>query len=515
MRGFDADVIIVGAGPTGLMLAGELGLAGVRAVVLERLAAPMEQSRALGFSARTIEEFDQRGLLPRFGDVQTIPFGHFGGLPLDYRVLEGGSYGARGIPQSRTEEVLAGWAAEQGAVVHREHEVTGLTPGDDGVEVDVAAPEGRKTLRARYVAGCDGARSSVRKLLGVGFPGTDPAVELWFADVAGLDLRPRFAGERVPGGMVMVLPLGPGAQRVIMYERGARRRGDGPPGFDEIAAGWRRLTGEDISVGRPLWTSWTSDASRLAARYRQGRAFLLGDAAHTHLPIGAQGMSAGIGDAVNLGWKLAAAVRGRAPADLLDTYQAERRPVAARILANTLAQRILYLGGDEMDPMREVMTELLDHEEARALLVGMVTGLDIRYDVGGGDHPLLGRRLPDFELTGVTGPDDRTTAFALLHAGRGLVLAWRGDSRSGDSRSGDDGLRAAAAPWSGRVDVVAVPSRPPEALAGAEAALVRPDGHIAWAGSGPAGLAEALTRWFGEPDDAHQYATTAATGARS
>ncbi|WP_141579107.1 FAD-dependent monooxygenase [Actinomadura sp. WMMA1423] len=503
MRGFDADVIIVGAGPTGLMLAGELGLAGVRAVVLERLAEPTKQSRALGFSARTIEEFDQRGLLPRFGDVQTIPVGHFGGLPLDYRVLEGGSYGARGIPQSRTEQVLAGWAAGQGAVVCREHEVIGLASDDDGVELDVATPEGGRTMRARYVAGCDGARSSVRKLLGVGFPGTDPAVELWFADVAGLGLRPRFAGERVPGGMVMVLPLGPEIQRVIMYERGGRRRGDGPPGFGDIAAAWKRLTGEDISGGRPLWTSWTTDSSRLAERYRQGRAFLLGDAAHIHLPIGAQGMSAGIGDAVNLGWKLAAAVQGRAPADLLDTYDSERRPVAARVLANTLAQRILYLGGDEMDPMREVMTELLEHEEVRRLLAGMVTGLDIRYDVGGGGHPLLGRRLPDFELTGGAGPDDR--AFALLHSGRGVLLIL----------GGDGGLSAAAAPWAGRVGVVTAPSRPRGPLAGVEAALVRPDGHIAWTGSGPAGLPEALTRWFGGPEDAQRYVTPAATGARS
>ena len=249
MHDFDADVIIVGAGPTGLMLAGELRLAGVRTLVLDRLSEPIKQSRALGFSARTIEEFDQRGLLPRFGDLQTIPFGHFGGLPIDYRVVEGGSYGARGKPQSLTEGVLAGWAAEHGAEVRRDHEIVGLTSDDDGVDLDVVTPEGRRRLRARYVAGCDGGRSSVRKLIGVDFPGTDPAIEMWFADVAGCALRPRFSGERVPGGMVMVLPMGPDINRVVVYERGMTRQGDGAPSFDEVAAAWNRLTGEDISGG--------------------------------------------------------------------------------------------------------------------------------------------------------------------------------------------------------------------------------------------------------------------------
>ncbi len=507
MHGFDADVIVVGAGPTGLMLAGELRLAGVSTIVLERLAEPMKQSRALGFSARTIEEFDQRGLLALFGDLHTIPVGHFGGLPIDYRVLEGGSYGARGKPQSLTEAVLAGWADEKGAVVYRDHEVTGLRTAADGVELDVSTPDGRTRLRARYVAGCDGARSSVRKLIGVDFPGTDPVIEMWFADLAGCTLRPRFSGERVPGGMVMVLPMGPEINRVVMYERGVTRQGDGAPSFGEVAASWHRLTGEDISAALPLWTSFTTDASRQATQYRCGRVFLLGDAAHIHLPVGAQGMSAGIGDAVNLGWKLGSEINGYAPADLLDTYHTERHPVAARILVNTLAQRILYLSGDEMNPMRDVMTELLAHEEVRKLLVGMVTGLDIRYDVGPGDHPLLGRRLPDLELTGDFGNSGRAKAFQFLSAGRGVLLDLGNDAT----------LRAAAAPWTDRIDIITTTCRPRGALTDVEAALVRPDGYIAWIGSsgvGAAALPAALARWFGQPQESQPVVGPVATLAR-
>jgi bifunctional hydroxylase/dehydrase len=491
MEHFDTDVLIVGAGPTGLMLAGELRLAGVGTILVDRLTEPVKQSRALGFSARTIEEFDQRGLLPRFGELHTIPVGHFGGLALDYRVLEGSSYGARGKPQSLTEAVLAGWCAELGAEVRRGHEVTGLVQDPDGADADIATPEGPRRIRARYVAGCDGGRSTVRKLAGIDFPGTDPAIEMWFADVAGCVLRPRFSGERVPGGMVMVLPLGRDVNRVVVYERGAmsRQRGDAL-GFTEVADAWQRLTGEDIHGGTPLWTSWITDSSRQAAAYRRGRVFLLGDAAHIHLPTGAQGMSAGIGDAMNLGWKLGAAIGGYAPPGLLDTYHSERHPVGARIVTNTLAQRILYLSGDEIEPMREVMAELMAHEEVQRHLVGMVTGLDIRYDVGPGDHPLLGRRLPGAGLTGDFGRTGEAPAFEFLHAGRGVVL---------DLAEIED-LRDVAAGWADRVDVVAATSRPDGALEDVQAVLVRPDGYTAWigsGGSGASGLTDALTRWFG------------------
>jgi bifunctional hydroxylase/dehydrase len=498
MNRLDADVIIAGAGPTGLMLACELRLQGVSVIVLDRLAEPMRQSRALGFSARTIEEFDQRGLLSRFGEVGVIPFGHFGGIPLDYRVLAGGSYGARGIPQSRTEGVLAGRAGELGAGVRRGHELVGLADTGDEVEVEVVTPGGPERLRAAYVVGCDGARSTVRKLAGIGFPGTEPAIEMWLADVADCDLEPRFSGERVPGGMVMVLPLGPTARRVAVYERktvpGYRQE---PPTFTEVADAFERLTGTRIHDLRPMWVSWFTDASRQASEYRRGRVLLAGDAAHIHMPIGGQGMSAGVQDAVNLGWKLAAEIRGHAPEGLLDTYHTERHPVAARVIANTLAQRILYLGDEELQPLRDVVAELTTYPEVRRHLVGMVTGLDIRYEVGPGDHPLLGLRLPDVGLAGAAG---ETSAFALLHTARGVLL---------DLGGGAD--LSAAAGWADRVDTVTVTPRTdstdstggtPHPLAGVEALLVRPDGYVAWvatAGTGTEDLADVLTRWFGLP----------------
>lgn len=485
MNSFDVDVIVVGAGPTGLMLAGELRLNGVSVTVLDKLPEPIRESRALGFSARTVEEFSQRGLIARFGEVGVIPFGHFGGVPLDYQVLEGGSYGARGIPQARTEGVLGGWARELGAEVRRGLEVTGLESDDTGVSVQVRTADGTARLRARHVVGCDGARSAVRKLAGIGFPGTEPAIELRFADVAGVQLRPRFSGERVPGGMVMVIPIGPDRSRIIYFDRAEPlRTSPDPITFEEVAKRFQQLSGEDISGATPLWTSSTTDVSRQATEYRRGRVFLAGDAAHIHLPIGAQGMSAGIQDAVNLGWKLALDIKGQAPQGLLDTYHGERHPVGARILTNTLAQRILYLGGDEITPMREVFGELVrEYESVQRHLVGMVTGLDIRHDVGGGDHPLLGRRLPDRDL--VVG-GEKTPAFALLHAGRAVLLDLGG------------GLREAAAGWADRVDVAGVEHI--DCDTPVDGILVRPDGYVAWVaprGAGSQGLIPALTRWFG------------------
>ncbi|MFJ9721216.1 FAD-dependent monooxygenase [Streptomyces sp. NPDC101209] len=496
MSGVDTDVIVVGAGPVGLMLACELRLAGVTCVVLEKSTEPTDQSRALGFTARTIETFDQRGLLPRFGGFDTIPIGHFGGVPLDYREVPGGSYGAKGVPQSLTVAVLNDWAEELGVEVRRGWEVTDLQAGEGHVEVTVHGPQGAGRLRGSYLVGCDGGRSTVRKKAGIDFPGHDATIEMSFAEVVGVrGVRPRPNGERVAGGMVLAFQQGEDIFRVTYYDAAVTPRpGYAPPSFEEVAAAWLRLTGEDISAGTPRWIGRFTDATRQAATYRKGRVFLAGDAAHIHLPIGGQGMSAGVQDAVNLGWKLALAVKGRAPEGLLDSYHDERHPVGARVLVNTLTQRSLYLTGEAMQPLRELFAELTVLPEVRRHLIGMVTGLDIRYDMpDGGDHPLLGRRLPGADLVD-EGERGKTGTLQLLHAARGVVLDLTGDAR----------IRQAAAPWQDRVEVVsAIPHTADgeDPFEGAAALLVRPDGYIAWAapaGHGPAGLDEALARWFGK-----------------
>ncbi|MEU8560249.1 FAD-dependent monooxygenase [Streptomyces cyaneofuscatus] len=487
----DAAVIISGAGPAGLMLAGELRLAGVEVIVLERLAARTGESRGLGFTARTMEVFDQRGLLPRFGEIETSTQGHFGGVPIDFGVLEGAWQAAKTVPQSVTETVLEEWATELGADIRRGHETLSFEDDGRGVDVVVRGPEGEHRLRAAYLVGCDGGRSTIRKAAGFDFPGTPSTMEMFLADVRGLQLAPRMIGETLPGGMVMVGPLPGGLTRLIVCERGTPpRRRTAPPDYEEIAAAWKRLTGDDIAHGEPEWVSSFGNATRQVTEYRRGRVVLAGDSAHIHLPAGGQGMNTSIQDSVNLGWKLAAVVAGRAPEALLDTYHAERHPVGERLLMNTRAQGLLFLSGPEVQPLRDVLTELVAHEEVGRHLAGMVSGLEITYDVGSGRHPLLGRRMPHLELVGEA---RKTSSTELLRAGRGVLLDLEDNAR----------LRDRAAAWSDRVDIVtalphALSARSP--LHSTAAALLRPDGHVAWAAPGAHhDLPMALERWFGPP----------------
>jgi bifunctional hydroxylase/dehydrase len=482
----DADVIVVGAGPTGLLLAGELRLGGARVVVVERLTEPTGQSRGLGFTARAMEVLDQRGLLPRFGPLETSPVGHFGGVRFDYTVLPGAHFGARGVPQSTTEAVLEDWAGELGADLRRGWEFTGLAAnGDDGVEITVRAPDGEHRLRAAYLVGCDGGHSAVRTAAGFDFPGTPATRLMYLADVVGQDLRPRPLGERLPHGMVMAAPLRPGVDRIIVCEHGVPPV-EGQVSFPEVAAAWQRITGEDIGGADIEWVSSFTDATRQATEYRRGRVLLAGDAAHIHLPAGGQGMSTGILDAANLGWKLAGVVAGWAPDDLLDTYHSERHPAGARLLMNTRAQGMVFLGGAESQPLRELFAELIEHAVVRRHLAGLVSGLDIRYEAGG-DHPLLSLRVPPVALRGAAG---ETSTTELLHPGQGVLL----------DIADDAALRGVAAGWKDRVVTATVaPVDAGEPLAREGAVLVRPDGHVAGLGSDASELWGALRRWFGPP----------------
>jgi bifunctional hydroxylase/dehydrase len=485
----DRDVIIVGAGPVGLMLAGELRLGGANVIVFERNAARSRESRGVGFTARATEIFHQRGLLARFENAETSRLGHFGGIPMDYGVLEGSHFGVRGIPQYKIEEMLEAWAVELGVSLRRGHEVTRLWQTGEGVVAVVEGPDGTDEYSASYLVGCDGGRSTVRQLAGFSFPGTDATREMYLADVAGCQIRPRLIGERVAGGMVMSGPLENGIDRIIICENGAPPPGDRREvSFSDVADAWQRLTGESIHGGSSPWVSSFTDATRQVTEYQRGRILLAGDAAHIHLPAGGQGLSVGVQDAANLGWKLAATVKGWAPDGLLGSYNAERHPVGARLLRNTRAQGILNLSGSDIEPLRTVMTELIAIPGVARHLSGMVSGFDIRYDVGMPGHPLAGARMPDRELELAGG--GRTRIADLLHQAKGVLIS-----------TGDP---AAASGWADRVDVIrvrAIPAGPEEAGAVTEAVLIRPDGYVAWAAPAGAGaelaLEEALGRWFG------------------
>lgn len=488
----DTQVIVVGAGPVGLLLAGELRLGGADVIVLERLTEPTGESRASQLNARTMEVFDQRGLLDRLGPTESVGAGHFGGIPLDVSEVASHHPGFWKIPQFRTEAMLQAWAVELGTDLRRGHELRGLAEEADQVRAEVTGPHGTVELRASFVVGCDGAHSTVRQAAGFDFPGSDATKELLRADVSGIDV-PNRQFERHQHGLAIAARRPDGVTRIMVHEFGrpALRR-DRPPAFDEVVTAWARVTGEDIAGGTPVWVDAFGDVSRHVTAYRRGRVLLAGDAAHLQMPAGGQTLNLGAQDAASLGWKLAATVRGWASQRLLDSYHDERHPVAARVLTNVRAQALLLLGGPEVNAARAVLAEIIRLDAAGTHLAATVSGLDIRYHHETGDPALVGTRLPHTGL--VLGSGDATDTTVLLRQARGVLLDLAGNGSG-------DGLRDAAAGWADRVDHVPAKAQPDGALDGLDAVLVRPDGHVAWAGvpGDQAGPGAALRRWFGAP----------------
>ncbi|MEU8434180.1 FAD-dependent monooxygenase [Streptomyces sp. NPDC029216] len=496
--GTDADVVIAGAGPTGLMLACELRLAGADVLVVERLAERTGESRAGGIHSRTLEVLDQRGILDRFlAEGEPQPVGHFSGLYLDFDESESRHPYPLMILQSAIERLLEERAAELGVRVRRSAAVSGIRQDEDGVTVELdTADAADATLRARYLVGCDGGRSTVRKLAGIGFPGTEATMTALIGDVELPGLPEDYVWvRRTPGGDYSAIAFEPGWYRVITseYDRVADR--DEPATFEQLRESLVRVAGTDFGMRAPRWVSRFNDAARQADRYRKGRVLLAGDAAHIHFPAGGQGLNMGVQDAVNLGWKLGSVVRGRAPESLLDSYHAERHPVGERVLHNTRAQAALARPGAATDALREVFGSLMVFDDVNRVLRHMLTALDIRYPVDG-DHPMEGRRVFDADLKtadGVIG------VYQLLHEGRPVLL----------DLCGGAGVAAAAEGWADRVDLVEARSEdelwpvPAVGEVPAPAALlIRPDGHVAWAADAvgapdiPA-LRTALTTWFG------------------
>ncbi|MEU7639422.1 FAD-dependent monooxygenase [Streptomyces sp. NPDC039016] len=482
----DTHVVVVGAGPVGLMLAGELQLGGAQVTVLEQRHAPTTQSRASTLHARTMDILHQRGLLKQLGTPPQGGPGHFGGMRLDLTSPSPHS-GQWKVPQARTEALLAQWATDLGARILRGHRLVALTHTDDHVQADVLADGHHHTVRARYLIGCDGERSTVRELGGFAFPGHDATKELLRADIADLTIPDR-RFERHRGGLA-IASRGPGGiTRVMVHRYGTPatpRTTD--PTFEEVTTAWKHVTGEDLTHGRPIWLNAFGNTCRQADRYRNGPILLAGDAAHHQMPVGGQALNLGLHDAVNLGWKLAAHLRGTAHPDLLDSYHDERHPVGARILGNITAQALLLLGGPEVEPLRAVFGELLTLPQARTHLAAMISGLDHTYPPGPGHHRLVGTLVPYHHLHTTT---ETTDTFAPLQTGHGVLI----------DLTDDPALATCATPWTdGRVHLLRAtvpPGTPPPAFT---AALVRPDGHLAWADGTPSSLQTALHRWFGPP----------------
>jgi 2-polyprenyl-6-methoxyphenol hydroxylase-like FAD-dependent oxidoreductase len=493
-------VVIAGGGPTGLMLAGELALAGIEVVIVERRAnQDLIGSRAGGLHARTIEVLDQRGIADRFlSEGQVAQVAGFGGTTLDISEFPTRHPYGLGLWQNHIERILAGWVGELRVPIYYGSEVTGFAQDDTGVEA--ALSDGR-SLRAEYLVGCDGGRSLVRKAAGIEFPGWDPTTSSLIAQVEmaeepELGIRRDALGMHALGKVEYEIRDG----KVVYKEGGLvgvmlTEPHVGPtnsePTLRDLSEALLAVYGTDYGVHSPIWISRFTDMARQAASYRKGRVLLAGDAAHVHPPDGGQGLNTGVQDAVNLGWKLAQVVKKKSPESLLDTYHTERHPVAARVLRNTMASAALRRPDDRIKAVGDIISELLGMEEPRKRFAGMMSGLDIHYDLGEG-HPLLGRRMPDLDLVTADGP---LRVFTLLHAAQPVLLNL-------DEPGGPGGFDIA--PWTDRVmSVDAIYTGTWELpvlgqVAAPTAVLIRPDGYVAWVGDGTdAGLRDALSTWFG------------------
>lgn len=480
-------VMIAGGGPTGLMLAGELALAKVDVAIVERRTSQdLAGSRAGGLHSRTIEVLDQRGIAERFlAQGQPGPNVFFASIPLDISDFPTRHNYVLALWQERIERLLAAWVDELKVPIYRGSEVTGFVQDDAGVDIDVSDGQ---SFRAKYLVGCDGGRSLIRKKAGIDFPGWEPSVSYLIAE-GEMTGEPSFGIRRGDKGTNGIGKLGDGNRvRVVLCEPHVRQ-GDEPT-LDELREALVAVYGTDYGVHNVTWLSRFSDMARQAASYRERRVLVAGDAAHVHSPVGGQGLNIGVQDAVNLGWKLARVIHDTSPESLLDTYQAERHPIGARVLKATMAATALSRGDERTLALHETMSELLKMDEPRRRYAGMMSGLDIRYDLGAG-HPLLGRRMPDLDLITESGP---RRVFTLLHDARPVLLNL-GEPDSLDIAPWADRIERIDARYAGTWELPVI-----GAVAAPTAVLIRPDGYLAWVGSGTDnGLRDALTAWCGSP----------------
>jgi 2-polyprenyl-6-methoxyphenol hydroxylase-like FAD-dependent oxidoreductase len=477
------DVIIVGGGPTGMMLAGELRLAGVDALVLERRESEaLAGSRGGGFHARTIELLDQRGIADRFlAEGKTIRAATFGSTMLDLSGLPTRHPYTLALFQNHIERLLLRWVQELGVSIRRSAEVTAVDPSGDAVDVHLASGA---SLQARYVVGADGGRSLVRREAGIELVGPDATRSTLIAEVEVTEELPP-AGKVDERGIHGLHQMGDGRVRVVVTE--AELGPPTEPTLEELRRELIEVFGTDFGVHSPTWLSRFTDATRQAASYREGRLLLAGDAAHVHSPTGGLGIGLGMQDAVNLGWKLGQVVRGISGEELLDSYHAERHPAGARALKYTMAQSLFQKADPRQEALRDLLDEVLGIEGAGTPIAALVTGLDVAYDLGVG-HPLLGRRIPDLDIVTRDGP---VRVFELMHPARPVLLEFGGPGL--DAGAWTDQVQHVLATYDGAWELPVVGE-----VAAPTAVLVRPDGHLAWVGEDSAeGLIEALSTWCG------------------